>query len=118
MGIQRDLILHRTNQNIREKIMNAPMILPWMARKWEVSEARTLALWGRACEDAELVFGATTGSAYWGHAKARWIDLLDQEVIARYPVTETPWIMIRLNLLRLFANARIWLSGRAFAAAH
>jgi hypothetical protein len=26
---------------------------------------------------------------------------LDDEVIARYPETETPWIMIQLNLSRL-----------------
>lgn len=98
--------------------MNAPMILPWMAHKWGVSEERTLALWNEACIDADHVVGADRNSAYWGHAKSRWIDLLDQEVIARYPVTETPWIMMRLNLLRLFASVRMWFVGNGFASAY
>lgn len=98
--------------------MNAPMILPWLARKWGVSETRTLTLWNEACRDAQDVFGETRNSAYWGHAKARWIDLLDQEVIARYPVTETPWIMMRLNLLRLLVSVRIWFVGHGFASAY
>lgn len=98
--------------------MNAPMILPWLARKWGVSEERTLALWNEACLDADYAVGATRNSVYWGHAKARWIDLLDQEVIARYPVTETPWIMMRLNLLRLWAGVRSWFIGHGFASAY
>jgi hypothetical protein len=98
--------------------MNAPMILPWLARKWSVSEARTLALWNEACFDADHVVGETRNSAYWNHARARWIDLLDQEVIARFPATETPWIMIRLNLLRLLASVRMWFVGHGFASAY
>lgn len=31
---------------------------------------------------------------------------MNNKVIARYPATETPWIMIQLNLLRLFAWIR------------
>lgn len=98
--------------------MNAPMILPWLARKWGVSEERTLALWNQACVHADRVVGTDHNSAYWGHAKARWIDLLDHEVLARYPVTATPWIMMRLNLLRLLASVRIWFVGHGFASAY
>lgn len=92
--------------------MNAPMILPWLASKWDVSQERTLALWQQACAEARSAVGPELSSAYWGHAKSRWIDLLDQEVIARYPATETPWIMIHLNLLRLAATVRFWFNAR------
>ncbi len=83
--------------------MSAPMILPWLARKWGVSEGRALELWQRACADAELAIREHGTSRYWGFAKGRLIDLLDEEVLARYPVTEAPWIMIHLNLLRFVA---------------
>lgn len=92
--------------------MNAPMILPWLASKWDVSQERTLALWQQACADARSAVGPEPSSAYWAHARSRWIDLLDQEVIARYPATETPWIMIHLNLLRLVATVRFWFNAR------
>ena len=80
--------------------MNAPMMLPWLAHKWDVSDARALELWQQACLDAERITGDQSSSRYWEVAKSRLIDLLDNEVIARYPATETPWIMIQLNLLR------------------
>lgn len=86
--------------------MQAPMILPWLARKWDVSDARALALWDRACLDAIEAYGEQCSSRSLGYAKSRMFDLLDLEVIARYPVTETPWILIRLNLLRLVASVR------------
>lgn len=92
--------------------MNAPMILPWLASKWNVDQQRTLQLWQLACADAEATVGAERTSAYWALARERWIDLLDQEVIASYPVIETPWIMIRLNLLRLAATVRFWFNAR------
>lgn len=86
-------------------IPSAPMMLPWLARKWNVSDARALELWKQACDDAQADTGEGTSSRYWGVAKSRLIDLLDSEVIARYPVTETPWIMIQLNILRF----RFWI---------
>lgn len=92
--------------------MNAPMMLPWLARKWNVGQERTLELWRQACTEARSTGGEEDKSAFWGLAKDRWIDLLDQEVMARHPVTETPWIMMRLNFLRLVANVRFWIASR------
>ena len=92
--------------------MNAPMILPWLARKWDVSDACALELWQQACMDAEAITGDCASSRYWGVAKSRLFDLLDNEVIARYPPTEAAWIMIRLNVLRLFAWIRCSISAR------
>ncbi len=82
--------------------MNAPMMLPWLARKWDVSDARALELWHQACREAEKTTGEYSSSRYWEVANSRLIDLLDNEIIARYPVMETPWIMIQLNLSRFF----------------
>ncbi len=39
-------------------------------------------------------------------------------MIARYPAAETPWIMMRLNLLRLWAGVRMWVIGQGFARAY
>ncbi len=98
--------------------MNAPMMLPWLARTWEVSDARALELWRQACRDADVAIGHNPSPSYWGFAKSRLIDLLDSEVMARYPVIETPWIMMQLNLLRLVAEVRFWLSARTQRFAH
>lgn len=86
--------------------MKAPMILPWLARKWDVSDERALQLWDQACRDAGAAYGDQVSSRSLGYAKSRMLDLLDHEVIARYPVTDTPWVMIRLNLLRFVAAFR------------
>ena len=86
------------------------MILPWLARKWNVNDARALELWRQACQYAEAASGDRNSSYYWGIAKSRMFDLLDNEVIASYPITETPWVMIHLNVLRLIAGIRFWFS--------
>jgi hypothetical protein len=93
------------------------MMLPWLARKWGVSDERALALWNLACTEAEIVTGERNTSRYWGMAKSLLIDKLDSEVIASYPVLATPWIMMRLNVLRVVATMRLWFeySHRTFA---
>ncbi|MDD5177561.1 MAG: hypothetical protein PHQ05_14175 [Sterolibacterium sp.] len=88
-------------ENVKENKMNAPMMLPWLARKWGVSDAHALELWRQSCRYAEKTVGDNSSSRYWDVAKHRLINLLDNEVIARYPGTETPWIMIQLNFFRL-----------------
>ena len=115
----RYLELQRYLKNVEERMMNAPMILPWLARKWRVSDARALELWRQACREAEAATGKTSSSRYWGIAKRRMFDLLDNEVIARYPVVETPWVMIQLNLLHLVATIRskLGIRERAFSPA-
>lgn len=92
--------------------MKAPMILPWLAKKWGVSQTRTLELWKHACQEADEAIGKEKTSAYWKFAKERWIDLLDHEVLGRYPAAETPWIMIHLNLLRMVASIRVFVGAR------
>jgi hypothetical protein len=98
--------------------MNAPMMLPWLARKWDVSDERALELWREACRDAAVATGEHSSSDYWGFARGRLIDLLDAEVIARYPAIETPWIMIQLNLLRFIAAVRCWIFARRQGFVH
>lgn len=88
--------------------MNAPKMLPWLARKWGVSDARALELWQQACTDTKAQNANQTSSAYWGAVKTRMFDLLDGEVFARNPVIETPWLMINLNFLRFMSELRIW----------
>jgi hypothetical protein len=96
----------------QENEMTVPMMLPWLARKWGVDDARALELWQQACRDGETVLGERHSSHYWGYAKNRFIDLLDAEAIAAYPVLDTPWIMIHLNILRFVAGVRLWLERR------
>ena len=96
--------------------MKTPMMLPWMARKWDVSDARALELWQEACRYAEKATGDASSSDYWDAAKSKLIDLLDNEVISRYPATETPWVMIQLNLMRFFYW--IGISGHNFSRTH
>jgi hypothetical protein len=88
--------------------MNAPKILPWLARKWNVSDARALELWRRACREAEAAAGNRCSPRFWGITQSRLLDLMDAEVLARYPATETPWITIQLNVLRFLATVRCW----------
>ena len=97
--------------------MKAPMILHWLARKWGVSDERALALWVHACDDAFYATGERDTSRYWGKAKSRLMDLLDEEVLATHPASQTPWLMINLSIKRVVAHVRIWLSNdrrRAF----
>ncbi len=89
--------------------MNAPMMLPWLARRWGVSDERALALWRRACIEAEHLTGERHTPRYWETAKSRLMNLLDAEAVASYPVLETPWVMIQLSLLRIVAMIRFWI---------
>lgn len=96
-----------------------PMMLPWLARKWGVNGARATELWYVACRQAEAHTGERNTSVYFSKARELLIDLLDQEVLARYPATATPWVMIMLNLTRFTALIRLRLFevvGRVAAA--
>ena len=92
--------------------MKAPMILPWLARRWGVSDARALELWRQACSDADVATMNRAAPEYWGFAKARLIDLLDKEVLSRYPATDVYGQMINLSVLRLVAQFKFWLAAR------
>jgi hypothetical protein len=99
--------------------MNAPKILPWIARKAGISEELALKLWRRAITEAEQLTGKSTGSEYWGLAVKRFLDLVEGEAgeLPQNTLTPAPrlsWLwhhQTRVSLLSLIAaqNAyRFW----------
>lgn len=91
--------------------MKAPMMLPWLAHKWGVSDERAIELWEQACADAQQAPGGLDTSKYWGFAKSRLIDLLDAEVLSTMPASAMPWKMIELNVKRALAHTGMWLAS-------
>ncbi|MBL8421846.1 MAG: hypothetical protein JNK92_14575 [Dechloromonas sp.] len=99
--------------------MNAPKILPWIARKAGISDELALKLWRRAVSDAGHLTGKSSGSEYWGLTVERFLSLVEDESGAdvRHNVGQTPslsWMwrhQSRMSLLSLMAaqNAcRFW----------
>lgn len=99
--------------------MNAPKILPWIARKAGISDELALKLWRRAVSEAEFLSGKTEGSAYWGLAVERFLAIVEEEVgetpsYGLTPAPRTTWMwhhQTRMSLLSLLAaqNAyRFW----------
>ena len=72
--------------------MNAPKILPWIARKAGISDELALKLWRRAVSEAEYLTGKTEGSAYWGLAVDRFLSIVEDEVgnVQSYNLTPAP----------------------------
>ena len=72
--------------------MNAPKILPWIAKKAGISEELALKLWRRAVSEAEYLTGKTEGSEYYGLAVERFLALVEDEVgsIPQYNLTPAP----------------------------
>lgn len=99
--------------------MNAPKILPWIARKAGISDELALKLWRRAVSEAEYLTGRSEGSEYWGLAVERFLAIVEDEVGAppEYGLSPAPrlsWMwhhQTRMSLLSLMAaqNAyRFW----------
>lgn len=99
--------------------MNAPKILPWIARKAGISDELALKLWRRALSEAEYLTGKAEGSAYWGLTIDRFLAIVEDEVgcSPSYSLTPAPrisWMwqhQTRMSLLSLMAaqNAyRYW----------
>jgi hypothetical protein len=99
--------------------MNAPKILPWIAKKAGISEQLALKLWRRALSEAEHLSGKATGSEYWGLCVERFLSLVENEVGAPpvYNLTPAPrlsWMFhhqSRISLLSLIAaqnTYRFW----------
>ncbi|MBS1143611.1 MAG: hypothetical protein H6R14_1017 [Proteobacteria bacterium] len=99
--------------------MNAPKILPWIARKAGISDELALKLWRRAVSEAEYLTGATEGSAYWGLAIDRFLAIVEDEAgnAPAYSLTPAPqlsWMwrhQTRMSMMSLLAtqNAyRLW----------
>ena len=59
--------------------MKTPKILPWLARKHGVSEARAGELWADAVRYATDKTGWVGTSDYWQAAKNRLVELLQAE---------------------------------------
>jgi hypothetical protein len=99
--------------------MNAPKILPWIARKAGISDELALKLWRRAVSEAEYLTGCCEGSEYWGLAVERFLIIVEDEVgrSPEYSLSPAPrlsWMwhhQSRMSLLSLMAaqNAyRFW----------
>jgi len=99
--------------------MNAPKILPWIARKAGISDELALKLWRRALSEAEYLTGKAEGSDYWGLTVERFLSIVEDEVgsapeYSLMPAPRLSWMwhhQSRMSLLSLMAaqNAyRFW----------
>lgn len=59
--------------------MQAPKILPWIARRAGISNALALKLWRRAAGEAEQATGCCNSSDYFGLAIDHFLDLVEAE---------------------------------------
>lgn len=91
--------------------MNAPKILPWIARKAGISDELALKLWRRALSEAEFLTGTAEGSNYWGLAVERFLAIVEDEVGSppEYSLSPAPrlsWMwhhQSRMSLLSMMA---------------
>ncbi|MDR2838189.1 MAG: hypothetical protein LBV49_06410 [Azonexus sp.] len=99
--------------------LDAPKILPWIARKARISDELALKLWRRAVSEAEFLTGKTGGSQYCRLTIERFLALVDDEAAEspEYGPTPAPrlsWVwhhQTRLSLLSLIAarnTCRYW----------
>jgi len=65
--------------------MNAPKILPWVAKRAGISEGLALKLWRRAVGEASYLSGKTEGSEFWGLAVELFHSLVEDEASAAMP---------------------------------
>lgn len=56
--------------------MNAPKILPWMARRAGIDDAQALRLWQQAANESEQSHGCREGANYHAEAMNRFIEAL------------------------------------------
>lgn len=91
--------------------MNAPKILPWIARKAGISDELALKLWRRALSEAEFLTGKAEGSNYWGLAVERFLAIVEDEAgqAPEYCLSPAPrlsWMwhhQSRMSLLSMMA---------------
>lgn len=91
--------------------MNAPKILPWIARKAGISDELALKLWRRALSEAEFLTGKAEGSNYWGLAVERFLAIVEDEAgsTPEYSLSPAPrlsWMwhhQSRMSLLSMMA---------------
>lgn len=92
--------------------MNAPKILPWVAKRAGISEELALKLWRRAVGEAGYLCGKSEGSEFWGLAVEHFLSLVEDEASAgnaHHGLDATPqvsWMwrhQSRMSLLGLMA---------------
>lgn len=99
--------------------MNAPKMLPWIARKAGISDELALKLWRRAVSEAEFLSGHHEGAEYYGLAVERLLALVEDETgnTPAYSLAAAPqltWVwrhQTRMSLLSLLAaqnTYRLW----------
>jgi hypothetical protein len=92
--------------------MNAPKMLPWIARKAGISDELALKLWRRALSESEYLVGKAEGSQYWGLTVERFLAIVEDEVgnTPAYSLSPAPrlsWMwhhQSRMSLLSLLAT--------------
>jgi hypothetical protein len=83
--------------------MKSPMILPWIAHKAGISEARAEELWREALCHATDSTGWVGTSEYWEAAEARLHKLIEREKrIHCLPTPEiSPWVRLQSRMAHL-----------------
>lgn len=92
--------------------MRTPMLLPWLASRAGVSEARAEILWREAMLRAEEKTGERETSCYWGAALATLQELLVLERWRPYTSVLWPWLVLQGSVERWSWFSRRWLSSR------
>jgi hypothetical protein len=95
--------------------VKTPKILPWLARKHGVSEARATKLWADSVRYATDKTGWVGTSDYWKAAMDRLIELLEAEAgrSCQPPLSTLVRIQTRLGILPLIAWHGVLLVGSA-----
>ncbi len=99
--------------------MNAPKILPWIARRAGISDELALKLWRRAVSEAEYLSGKSAGAEFSGLTIERFLAIVEGEIghAPEYNLTPAPrlsWMwhhQTRMSLLSLMAaqnTYRFW----------
>jgi len=83
--------------------MKNPMILPWIAHKAGISEARAEELWREALFHATDATGWVGTSEYWEAAEAQLHRLIEREKRAHcLPTPEfSPWVRLQSRMAHL-----------------
>ncbi len=83
--------------------MNGPMILPWIAHKAGISEARAEELWREAIRYATEKTGWVGTSDYWEAAEQRLHSLIEREIQANcLPTPEiSGWVRLHSRMAHL-----------------
>ncbi|MDQ5880218.1 MAG: hypothetical protein QG616_47 [Pseudomonadota bacterium] len=95
--------------------MNAPKILPWIAKRAGIDEAVALKLWRRAAGEAALLVGNHDSSDFFRCSVERFISLVEEEA-GRCPLTgsNVTWMwryqarMASLSLTAAESTYRLW----------